>query len=299
MSLDRYRRPRMIVLHPRTTVYETARAMADHHLSAVVVGEGRDLVGIVTDRDLVLEVISGDQNPHTTTLSEIMSEPVVAIDVGASAADAAQMMHEHVCRRLPITEDGLPVGIVSIDDLLHDGEVLPRQARAVLSAQLDSALPSDAAREARAGSDKRVRARMRRRARAEGTFNRLLRAVERNSGIQDHGRAEQALSIVLGAICRRLTPEEARHLIAQLPSKLHAELVDCMDGPDKRITTARIEQELSRELELPAGRATDVLYAICEVVTDSVSAGEIDSVRGQLPARMKELFPEVPYRRVG
>jgi len=296
MSLDRYRRTRMIVLNPRTTAYETARAMAEHHLSAVLIGEGRDLVGIVTDRDLVLEVIGADQNPHTTRLSEIMSEPVVSIDVGATAADAARMMQEHVCRRLPITEDGVPVGIVSIDDLLHDGEVLPHKARAVLSAQLDSALESEGRQEA---SDHRVRTRMRRRARADSTFNRLLRAVERNSGILEPARAEQAISIVLGAICRRLLPEEARHLVAQLPSKLHPELVDCLDGPDKRITKETIEQELSRELDLPALRAMDVLFAICEVVTDSVSAGEINAVRGQLPARMKELFPEVPYRRVG
>lgn len=297
MSLDRYRRPRLIVLPPRTTAYEAARALADHHVTAAMVGGERDLVGIVTDRDLVLEVIAGDQNPHTTTLSDLMSEPVVAIDVGADAAEAARLMQEHACRRLPITEDGIPVGIVTIDDLIHDGEVRPNQARAVLSAQLDSAFPPQGTRTE--GSDQRVRARMRRRARADGTLNRLLRAVERNSGIQDRARAEQAVSVVMGAICRRLTPQEARHLIAQLPSKLHGELMDCLDGPDKRITTGRIVQELARELDVPEGRATDALYAICEVVADSISAGEIDAVRGQLPARMKELFPEVPYRRVG
>jgi uncharacterized protein (DUF2267 family) len=109
----------------------------------------------------------------------------------------------------------------------------------------------------------------------------------------------KALGIVLGAICRRLIPQEARHLIAQLPSKLHADLAKCMDGPDKRITTHSIEQELRRELGLDEVRATDVLYGICDAVADGISAGEIDAVRGQLPAGMKELFPQVPYRRVG
>jgi uncharacterized protein (DUF2267 family) len=287
----------LIVLHPRTTAFEAARAMADHHVSAALVGGERDLVGVVTARDLVLEVIAGDQNPHTTPLCELMSEPLVTIDVGANVAEAARLMQEHACRRLPITEDGIPVGIVTIDDLIHDGEVLPNQSRAVLSAQLDSAFPPHGKRPEL--SDSRVRARMRRRARADATLNRLLRAVERNSGIADRARAEQAVTLVLGAVCRRLTPQEGRHLIAQLPSKLHGELLDCLDGPDKRITTERIMQELTRALGLSESRAADVLYAVCDVVADSISAGEIDAVRGQLPARMKELFPQVPYRRVG
>jgi uncharacterized protein (DUF2267 family) len=271
--------------------------MGDHHIGAILVGEGRDVVGIVTDRDLVLELIAGDLDPHRTHLRDIMSEPVASIDVGAAAVDAARLMHEHACRRVPITEDGIPVGMVTLDDLCHDGEVFPNQVRAVLSAQLDSTLPPQS--ESREVSDRRARTRMRRRARAEGTFHRLLRAVERNSGITDRERAERAIGIVLGAICRRLIPQEARHLIAQLPSKLHADLAECMDGPDKRITTHSIEQELRRELGLEEARAMDVLYGICDAVADGISAGEIDAVRGQLPAGMKELFPQVPYRRVG
>lgn len=295
MSLDRYRRPRLIVLHPRATAYEAARAIADHHIASLLIGEGRDIVGIVTDRDLALEVIAGDLDPHTTILGDIMSEPVVSIDVGGSAGEAAQLMREHACRRLPVTEDAIPVGLVTLDDLIHDEEVSTSQARAVLSAQLDSTLPPQGA--SLSPADRRARVRMRRRARAEGTFHRLLRAVERNSGITERARAERAIGIVLGALCRRLMPQEARHLIAQLPSKLHADLVECLDGPDKRITTQSIEHELRRELGVDEVRAIDVLYGICDAVADSISAGEIGAVRGQLPAGMKELFPEVPYRR--
>lgn len=297
MSLDRYRRPRLVVLNQRATVYEAARAMADNHVDAILVGDARDVVGIVTDRDLVLEVVASDLNTHTTTLREIMSSPLVTIDIGASLTEAVRKMHANACRRLPITEDGIPVGIVTLDDLLHDADIPASQSRAALIAQLDSTLPP--ASEPRERSDRRTRARMRRRARAESTFQRLLRAVERNSGITDHERAERAVSVVLGAVCRRLTPQEARHLIAQLPSKLHTELVACLDGPDKRITMQSIEQELQREIGLDEIHATDVLYGICDAVADGISAGEIDAVRGQLPSGMKDLFPETPYRRVG
>jgi CBS domain-containing protein/uncharacterized protein (DUF2267 family) len=296
MSLDRYRRPRLVVLKPHATAYEASRAMAENHVDAILVGDARDVIGILTDRDLVLEVIANEMNAHTTTLREIMSSPLMTIDIGASLVDAAQKMHANACRRLPITEDGIPVGIVTLDDLLHDAEVPPGESRAALIAQIDSMLPP--ASEPFEKSDRRTRARVRRRARAESTFQRLLRAVERNSGITDRVRAEKAVGIVLGAVCRRLTPQEARHLVAQLPSKLHAELVACLDGPDKRITTQSIEQELQREIGLDQGRATDVLYGICDAVADGISAGEIDAVRGQLPSGMKELFPETPYRRV-
>lgn len=298
MSLDRYRRPRLVVLPPKSSAYEAARAMAEHHVGSVLVGDGRDIVGIVTDRDLALAVIAGDLPPRATALATLMATPVVSIDVGASPAEAAQLMRRHACRRLPVTEDGLPVGIVTLDDLLHDAEVLPTEARGVLAAQFDSTLPPESAAHPES-SEVRARARMRRRARAEATMTRLLRTVERNSGIQDRAQAERAIGIVLGAVCRRLTPEQARSLVAQLPSKLHPELLECLDGPDKRITTPRIEHELQIDLDLPEQRVTEILYAVCDAVADTISEGEVDAVRAQLPAEMKQLFPEVPYRRVG
>jgi len=79
---------------------------------------------------------------------------------------------------------------VTLDDLLHDAEVLPTAARAVLAAQLDSALPPESSRHPEP-SELRARTRMRRRARAEATMNRLLRTVERNGGIQDRTHAER------------------------------------------------------------------------------------------------------------
>lgn len=298
MSLDRYRRRRLIVLPPHSSAYEAARAMSEHHVGSVLVGDGRDLLGIVTDRDLVLTILAGDLPAHTTALAELMSEPIASIDVGESPEAAARMMRAHGCRRLPITEDGVPVGIVTLDDLLHDAEILPSESRAVLAAQLDPA-PLTEGPAHHEPTDARARARMRRRARADATLHRLLRAVERNSGIRDHAQAERAIGIVLGALCRRLTPHEARSLIAQLPSKLHPDLLSCLDGPDKRITTLRIEHELQIDLDLPEDRVTELLYAICDAVADSISSGEIDAVRAQLPAGMKDLFPEIPYRRVG
>ncbi len=288
MSLDRYRRPRLIILPSRATAYEAARAMSEHRLATILVGESGSVTGLVTDHDLVIEVIAAELDPQLTPLTDVMSEPVVTIDVGASPDEAAQRMRQRACRRLPVTEDGIPVGMVTLDDLIQEGEIDLALARAVVAAQLESAFPD---REPEDPEATRARARHRRKARAEGSLHRLLRAVERTSGISDHERAAQALGIVLGALCRRLTPDEARHFIAQLPSKLHAELVDCLDGPDKRITARSITNELQGEFSLGEAAAGDLLEAVCAAVADSISTGEIDAVRSQLPSEMKALFP--------
>ncbi|HVY45677.1 MAG TPA: DUF2267 domain-containing protein, partial [Minicystis sp.] len=214
--------------------------------------------------------------------------------VGADVDEVLRGMREHGVRRLVVTEDGLPVGIVTLDDLLLDEAIDVGQARGVLVPQFEGAA---AFGDRRPGDfDARVRARRRRRARMESSYARLVRGVEHHTGLGSRERAERALEIVVGAVCRRLMPEEARHFVAQLPAKMHPDLAACFDGPDKRITARSIELELGRALTLE-DRAYDVLCATCAAVADAVSGGAMDAVRGQLPAGMKELFPAPPIRR--
>lgn len=304
MSLEEYRRPRMIVLSPRSTAYDAVRAMMDNHVGAVLVHDGQRLAGIVTDRDIALEVVAGDLDARSTMLRDIMSDEIATLELDASIDDAVRTMRDHACRRVPVTEQGRPVGLVTLDDLLADGVIDVEAAGSVVKAQLEVAArfkpegalhPEGTARPER--SHGRVRALTRRKARADSAHGRLIHAVERHSGLQQRDRAELALQIVLGCLCRRVTPQEARHLVAQLPSKLHPSLEPFLDGPDKRITTATIEADVARELRMDREAASFVLQAICEAVADSVSAGEIEGFRGQLPLDMKDLFPPTPLRR--
>ena len=142
MSLDRYRRPRLVVLLPRQSAFDAARAMADHRVGSVLVGGGGRLAGIVTDRDLAVRVTALGLDPRVTMLRDVMSQPIVHADVRDSVSDAARAMRERGCRRLPITEDGEPVGMVTLDDLILDGEIQASEARAVLIAQIDRAFPA-------------------------------------------------------------------------------------------------------------------------------------------------------------
>ncbi|MDI1451196.1 CBS domain-containing protein [Polyangium sp. 6x1] len=303
MSLDRYRRPRLIVLHPRSTSYEAARAMADNHVGAVLVVEDQRLVGIATDRDLALDVAAAGLDPRTTFLRDVMSDEVTPVDIDDTIEDVVRVMREHACRRVPVLEAGRPVGIVTLDDLLVERAVDLETVRSIITAQLEVAarfkpagMTSPAGVTPGRGGE---RARQRRAARAENTYGRLLHACMRQTGLATREQAERALLIVLGNLCSRLTEDEAQHLLAQLPSKLVPQLDSTLGGSNKDITPDTIEAELRRALQLSPEAATDVLYATCEVIADSVSAGEIEDVRSELPAAMKDLFPPMPYRRAG
>lgn len=303
MSLERYRRARMVVLSPRSSAHAAARAMADNHIGSVLIAERQLLLGIVTDRDLALEVVAGDL-AHSTALSEVMSDRVAGVPITASVDDVVRTMREHGCRRVPLLEDGKPVGLVTLDDLIIDGVIDAPAARSIIMAQLEAPArfkeegaihPEQPARPEMAG--RRGRTILRRKARADSAHARLLRAVEAHTGLRTREQAESALMIVLGMLCRRVTPDDARHLIAQLPSKLQSELERSLEGPDRHITRAAIEEELMRHLNVDAGVAEMLPASICDALTDCVTAGEIESFRGQLPLDMKDLFPRTPLGR--
>lgn len=298
MGLEQYRRQRLIVLHPKSTAYEAARAMVENHVGAVLVADDRALVGIVTDRDLACEVVAAELEPTMTPLRDILSDEIFTVDIGADTAAVVALMRDHAVRRVPVMEGGAAVGLVTLDDLLLDGAIGAQEAVDILRAQLETP-----ARHKRAGAvhpeapahprvaPRGARALLRRSARAASSYARLIKLVEDRTRIEDRAHAELALKVVLGSICRRVTPPEARHLIAQLPSVIKDELSTHLDGPDRRITLAGMEKELSNVLSVGPDRAADIAQGVALALADSISEGQIEELKGQLPKEMKELFP--------
>lgn len=298
MSLETFRRSKMIVLAPHSTAYQAARAMMDNHIGSVLVGGPKGLSGIITDRDLALAVLGGDLNQWPVALGDVMSESVVTCDIGVSLGEVARLMVENNVRRIPIMENGNLVGLVTFDDLVVDGSVGPETLRAIVTAQLEveaprkpaGALHPEKPGRAERGPAAPLRALMRAQARAEESYSLLAKAVGTATGLK-RARSEKALLIVLSMLCRRLSPEEAGDLIAQLPSKLQPELDVSLDGPDRNITAEVIRDELGRALDMDDDDAEAVLQGVCRTLAQTVSPGQIDEVRGQLPERMKYLFP--------
>ena len=122
---------------PETTACEVATLFADHDIgSAVVVDpETGQYSGIVTESDLMRLVAAG-ADIDTVTVDTFLSTPIVTVASTEDIHAAAAMMKEHSIRRLPVTDDGDIVGILTTTDLTH---YLPRLRNTVLRGRNDLA----------------------------------------------------------------------------------------------------------------------------------------------------------------
>jgi CBS domain-containing protein len=106
------------------TVAEAAVLMREHHVGAVVVVDPKNderPIGIITDRDIVVEVVAAGLTPEALLVSEIIQRPIVTIRDGATFTDVVREMSINGVRRLPVVdEEQALVGIASLDDMLED-----------------------------------------------------------------------------------------------------------------------------------------------------------------------------------
>ncbi len=102
---------------PETTVVETAQLMQKHDVGSIPVCEGPNLVGIATDRDIVVRNVAHGKDPGTTPIREVMTSQVKSISPEMNLKDVTQIMSEGQIRRLPVVESNRLVGMVSLGDL--------------------------------------------------------------------------------------------------------------------------------------------------------------------------------------
>jgi CBS domain-containing protein len=102
-------------------VLEIARRMEKEKMGSVLIVRDGTPVGIVTDRDLVVRVLSKGLDGATTKVQQVMSSPVHGIAEHSDRHEAATLMCEKQVRRLPLLDrTGKVSGIVTLEDLLHD-----------------------------------------------------------------------------------------------------------------------------------------------------------------------------------
>jgi CBS domain-containing protein len=107
-----------------TSIVDAAKLMRQHHVGTIVVVDQdespRMPVGIVTDRDIVVEVVAPGLDPKQLKVGDLLVEAVVTIEERKSAADTVRLMSQKGVRRIPVvTDEGALAGIVSVDDLLR------------------------------------------------------------------------------------------------------------------------------------------------------------------------------------
>jgi CBS domain-containing protein len=97
---------------------DAAGVMANYDIGAVpVVGPDDDLLGLVTDRDIVVRVIAARRDPQSVRLGDIATKSVVDVSPDMRLSEARDLMAEHQIRRLPVSKDGRLVGILSLGDI--------------------------------------------------------------------------------------------------------------------------------------------------------------------------------------
>ena len=115
---------REVILADRAaTLQQAASLMREHHVGMLLVTgespEGRSLLGIVTDRDIVIEAVARGLNATETEIGRLTTEKLAALPAGAAVDEAIALMKERGVRRLLVSgEDGRLHGVVSMDDVL-------------------------------------------------------------------------------------------------------------------------------------------------------------------------------------
>lgn len=101
-----------------TPVFDLAQLMAANGVGSVVIERDGEVAGIVTDRDIALEVVGKQRQFEDLTAADVMTEDVFTAEGDYELFELFAEMGEHSVRRIPIVEDGQLAGIVTFDDLL-------------------------------------------------------------------------------------------------------------------------------------------------------------------------------------
>jgi CBS domain-containing protein len=103
---------------PGASVIDAVRAMADNHVGALLVMEGPQLAGIVSERDYARKVVLMGRSSSTTAVRDIMTSPVVTLSPDSTVDEAMRLMTDHRIRHLPVVAAARVLGVVSIGDLV-------------------------------------------------------------------------------------------------------------------------------------------------------------------------------------
>jgi CBS domain-containing protein len=118
-SILKYKGSLVHSITPEVTVYEALEQMADKDIGALVVMDGSDLVGLVSERDYARKVFLQGRSSKEMKVHEIMSSPAVTVNPRTTVDECMRRITDERCRHLAVVEGGTVVGVVSIGDLVN------------------------------------------------------------------------------------------------------------------------------------------------------------------------------------
>jgi CBS domain-containing protein len=107
---------------PDDTTKKAAVVMNKYRIGCVIVAEGKNPMGIITERDILRRIVAAGKDAASVKCRKIMSKPVLAIDVNDSIEDAVEIMSKKKIKKLIVTRGGHLAGIVTATDILGSGE---------------------------------------------------------------------------------------------------------------------------------------------------------------------------------
>ena len=107
----------IVTLDKDVSVHDAARMMNEHRIGCLVALDNGEIVGILTERDLLERVLETCRNPKETKVSEIMTRNVIVGDPDMQLAEATRLMFENKVKKLPIVEDNRLVGLITLTDI--------------------------------------------------------------------------------------------------------------------------------------------------------------------------------------
>ncbi|MDQ2505089.1 CBS domain-containing protein [Acinetobacter baumannii] len=127
----------IFTISPEATVLEAITIMAEKGIGALVVAEGEQVVGILSERDYTRKVTLMERSSYSATVAEIMTAKVITVGLNNTVEECLQLMTDRHLRHLPVLDNGKLVGFISIGDLvkaaMEDQKVLIEQLKQYIS----------------------------------------------------------------------------------------------------------------------------------------------------------------------
>lgn len=120
-------REKFVSVERDTDAQTAARIMRDRGIGSLFVTNGKEIIGILTDTDMVRRVVATGVDTHTTTAEQIMSAPIMTIEEDKTVLDANDLMAKTHIRHLGVTQGGKLVGMISVRDIVVFLTNLPRK----------------------------------------------------------------------------------------------------------------------------------------------------------------------------
>ncbi|WP_432056354.1 CBS domain-containing protein [Streptomyces sp. bgisy022] len=109
--------PGVVAVRPDASIAEAAQLMRAQDIGDVVVADGERVVGVLTDRDITVRAVADGRDPQGVSAVSVCTPDPLILAPDDPVSTAARLMRDQAVRRIPVVENGLPVGVVSLGDL--------------------------------------------------------------------------------------------------------------------------------------------------------------------------------------